>query len=576
VRCEEGEVWDPFFKKCRNVLCAEEGWRWAEGRCWPPDGLPTTTTTTTSTTTTSSSTTTTTESRTTTTETVSTSTTTIPTTTTPTTTTTEKTTTTSPTTTTTTTRKPGQIVFPTEPPKVVAVNFPKLISTTSTTTSTTTTTTSTTTTSTTTTTTSPSTTRRTEHRGGSVTSAINTSVSGAVLTPELLSCHQLLLLPSEFTRLANGSIYMPVYGRSLPPGHYRPGARQGVYICAPAFTRGQAKFSPIMGYVTFACLGVSLVCLLLHLLISLLAPELHNLSGKNLSSLSLALVGAYSSFLANMFVRELSAAHCFLLAVAMYYFYLSAFFWMLNIAVDVARTLKQATTELRLTSGAQWCRFAMYSLVGWGGPGLLATAAVLLDTLTLPWLPRDYTPRFGGSSIGICWLESRTALLLYFVAPSAVLLALNLALFLYSACLVWETTRSSAKITTSGPKTSFQLYLRLAVLMGVTWVAGLLAGGIDVETVWYVFLVLNTLQGLFILVFFTCSKKVVSSVRERLCGSGEGEAPPWKWSHPQTTLGSRDSQDSAASGSTVLSSSRVGAFHARSARTIYLVKDLFL
>ena len=226
-----------------------------------------------------------------------------------------------------------------------------------------------------------------------MTSAINTSVSGAVLTPELLSCHQLLLLPSEFTRLANGSIYMPVYGRSLPPGHYRPGARQGVYICAPAFTRGQAKFSPIMGYVTFACLGVSLVCLLLHLLISLLAPELHNLSGKNLSSLSLALVGAYSSFLANMFVRELSAAHCFLLAVAMYYFYLSAFFWMLNIAVDVARTLKQATTELRLTSGAQWCRFAMYSLVGWGGPGLLATAAVLLDTLTLPWLPRDYTPR---------------------------------------------------------------------------------------------------------------------------------------------------------------------------------------
>ena len=118
------------------------------------------------------------------------------------------------------------------------------------------------------------------------------------------------------------------------------------------------------------------------------------------------------------------------------------------------------------------------------------------------------------------------------MAPSAVLLALNLALFLYSACLVcsfsssttttsttpssspspfpstsppqvWETTRSSAKITTSGPKTSFQLYLRLAVLMGVTWVAGLLAGGIDVETVWWVLGQLWAALGLIILLYKT-------------------------------------------------------------------------
>ena len=36
---------------------------------------------------------------------------------------------------------------------------------------------------------------------------------------------------------------MPVYGRSLPPGHYRPAARQGVYICAPSFTRCSSSSS---------------------------------------------------------------------------------------------------------------------------------------------------------------------------------------------------------------------------------------------------------------------------------------------------------------------------------------------
>ena len=60
--CSIEEVWDPFFKKCRNVVCGQEGWQWAAGACWPPGELPTTTTTqsTTSTTTTSTTTTTTT------------------------------------------------------------------------------------------------------------------------------------------------------------------------------------------------------------------------------------------------------------------------------------------------------------------------------------------------------------------------------------------------------------------------------------------------------------------------------------------------------------------------------------
>ena len=94
--------------------------------------------------------------------------------------------------------------------------------------------------------------------------------------------------------------------------------------------------------------------------------------------------------------------------------------------------------------------------------------------------------------------------------------------------MVWESARSTAKITATGtrnvkhaiffsdycsslfklisvtqeilfnvslgPRISFFLYLRLALLMGMTWVSGLVAGIVDLEPVWYVFLVLNTLQ----------------------------------------------------------------------------------
>ena len=113
----------------------------------------------------------------------------------------------------------------------------------------------------------------------------------------------------------------------------------------------EEKFSAVMGYVTCACLGVSLVCLLIHLLVTILAPELHNLSGKNLASLSLALIGFYITFMLNMFILKISEISCLILGLAMYYFILASVSWMFIIGFDVARTVKLATTQLRLTSG---------------------------------------------------------------------------------------------------------------------------------------------------------------------------------------------------------------------------------
>merc|ERR1712106_327078 len=127
----------------------------------------------------------------------------------------------------------------------------------------------------------------------------------------------------------------------------------------------------MMGYVTTACLGLSIMSLTFHLVISCIAPQLQNLSGKNLFSLSLALIGAYTTFLANMFIREISAFSCMVLAVTMYYFFLAALFWMLNIAFEVARTLKQATKDLRLTTGPKWGKYAIYSFVGWLFPAFV-------------------------------------------------------------------------------------------------------------------------------------------------------------------------------------------------------------
>ncbi len=60
--------------------------------------------------------------------------------------------------------------------------------------------------------------------------------------------------------------------------------------------------------------------------------------------------------------------------------------------------------------------------------------------------------RFGKSQVGLCWFSSRKALVVYFVTPFCCIMILNSVFFVSSACLVWESSKSTAKITTTGKK----------------------------------------------------------------------------------------------------------------------------
>ena len=560
-----GVIWDPFAKKCRNVVCGLEGQTFVQGKCYnkgeEPELPPSTSTTTTSTTSTSTSTTSTTTSTTTITRTTTSSAT-------PTESTTAKA---SPTTEriSPTSEKYNSIVFPSE--ETFSINRPVVTTAapTSTTTSVPLTITSTTsspdpsTTTTTTSTSTKSTSLFTSRRPATSTwqpalPTINQPNNSSRLE-DLKTCNKIEVPAEEFELQENFAIYVSSYNRTYHAQEFWLDEGGTAVVCQPTFdvVEFEPKFSPIMGYVTCACLGVSLVCLVVHVTVSIIAPELHNLSGKNLLSLSLALIGFYSTFMLNMFIVEISPVSCLILAVAMYYFILAAFSWMFIIGFDVARTVKLASTQLRLSTGAQWGKFLVFCFAGWVMPACIVATATVIDVMKFDEIPEKMRPGFGEigkgkSDVGLCWFSQKFSLIIFFFVPFAVIMFLNLVFFLMSAYFVWETTKSSAKITTSGPKSNFYLYARLSTLMGLTWITGVLAAVLDVEFVWYIFLVLNTLQGLFILVFFSCSKKVMSSVKERLFpDSQEDTLSTWQWTGGpkyKDPLDMRDSQDSTLSG----------------------------
>jgi hypothetical protein len=63
------------------------------------------------------------------------------------------------------------------------------------------------------------------------------------------------------------------------------------------------KFNPSMSYVTMAGLGVSVIFLALHLAAFTILPELRNLSGKNLASLFISLLAAYTAYIMGQFLE---------------------------------------------------------------------------------------------------------------------------------------------------------------------------------------------------------------------------------------------------------------------------------
>lgn len=352
-----------------------------------------------------------------------------------------------------------------------------------------------------------------------------------VTQPQSNPCPKFVLGPEDYI-FRNKSVFVPAYKRTLYKNEYTFRDDGSIEVCAEALgTQSVDKFGAYMGYVTFAGLGVSIIFLILHLTAFALVPELRNLSGKNLASLCTALLVAYSAFMAGQILKGKPGKPCFIVAVITYYSFLSSFSWMLTMAFDVWRTLRLATAELRVSAGKQWRKFTIYSIWSWLAPAIILTSALLIETAPKNSIPNDFRPDFGVSS---CWFGQRKALLIYFAIPLAVVMIMNTIFFASSAHMIYSTTSTTRFTASAGTQRDFRLYIRLALVMGLTWTVGLIAGTLDNELLWYAFIALNTLQGLFIFLAFTCTEKVVRGLALHRIDSRPLRPPSFSWSGAST------------------------------------------
>ncbi len=327
---------------------------------------------------------------------------------------------------------------------------------------------------------------------------------------------------TEF-RFVNGKIFVPKYRTTYEPGQYVY-YEDRVQICAETPLEGhQSRQKPYFNAITALGIGISVICLCAHLVVFCVLSELRNLSGKNLASLCFALVIAYVSF---AFGNSFEGKICFVNAVVTFYFFLATFSWMLIMSFDVWRSLKIATKELRVSSGKQWRKFFIYSMCGWVLPAKIVLIALLVELCPNGFMGESFKPKFGQSS---CWFGNGASLLVFFGAPVFVILVCNFSFFVSSAYMIYSSHSMARYSASPSTKRDFRLYARLSVIMGLTWILGLVAGFADNDLLWLLFILSNSFLGLFIFLAFTWRKSILQGLKN-LKKDSVLNLPAFNWS----------------------------------------------
>ncbi|XP_038060639.1 uncharacterized protein LOC119731537 [Patiria miniata] len=213
-------------------------------------------------------------------------------------------------------------------------------------------------------------------------------------------------------------------------------------------------------------------------------------------------------------------AGCTMVAALSHYFWLVNVFWTGILAYDLNRTFagKSCIVGRGCDRGHYRPRLRSYALLTWGGGLLIVVPCLVIYLCDCTELPIWY----GNSEV--CWIGNGQSILVVFAAPLACILLTNIFLFMRT---VWsirktnkETQHNVQKNVTKVRRAREELiiYVKISTLMGFTWIFGFAAAMSDLGGLWYVFIILNTLQGLLIFLSFTCKQRVRILWMEAFCG----------------------------------------------------------
>ena len=185
---------------------------------------------------------------------------------------------------------------------------------------------------------------------------------------------------------------------------------------------------------------------------------------------------------------------CLCIAIFHHYAWLSYFFLMNAIAFEVALKFRSFNSLIKGRCNlVHKEKLACLLVYGWVTPLFLVITGVVLDNVE----SSQFSPQYGKGSA--CWMNNPMGVLAFFVIPFSCIVCLNTCLLVFAIIRIKRISTHGAVL--SQEQSYFHTNVKLSVLMGVSWMIGLVASYTEIDAIWYVFIVLNTLQGA--VLFFT-------------------------------------------------------------------------
>ena len=362
----------------------------------------------------------------------------------------------------------------------------------------------------------------------------------AALKQVKLECSWLVYQENE-TQSGNETITVVSTGKTYTSGRYEF-LDETVIVCDTDLNVSEEETDDTdlaLDIITLTCVGISIICLIIRIILQFFICSFRKRIGKIQLQLVIALLIAFLMLIVGPFLSR-NAEACTTAAILMAYGFLAAFIWMNVIAVDTWLVFRPSAAFSR--SDEEKRSFIVHYVVGWGIPLLLVGLSLGMNYSDID---ERFRPEFGGSR---CWYTQRYAMLIYFGVSMALSILLNIYFYVHTSINLC-TAFKNAMATTQIQKSHFLIYIRLFVIMGITWIFGFISAFTDELALQIIFIILVSLQGLFLFVSFVCNKAVLSEMRKK--SKENSSTTPGKKTESTAVSGSKSEPASSKSESKV-------------------------
>ena len=277
----------------------------------------------------------------------------------------------------------------------------------------------------------------------------------------------------------------------------------------------------VQSIISGICLTLSLMALTAQIMVYILIRTLHNFQGHLLTAHSITLMVALMSFIAAPSFAGIPVV-CYLFAIIQQFAFLCDFFLLQVLCFDLGRTMLQVGNSGSNTISASKRKiktililtFVLGMTLIFVGLGV-AFDLIISDSKTFLGTLR---PNFGPSS---CWFKSKTSLIVLFLAPIFVIVLINAIIIIRTLWSIHKRAKETRLVGSIPIRDLALIYLRLLAIGGITWLIALIYQLFPVIAIEILFIICNSLQGLFVALSFFLTRSVMRRLQKRILSEPE-------------------------------------------------------